>query len=237
MTTKTLRTVLGVAFVAVLLGLGLLGRLTGTNTGPAPRTGNGTDEQAETETAAGSTADIPSADADQPRPDDPVRISGDGFARTELGARAAAVSYLEATEEIVALTPAEAADAQRSISTTASAERLAGQVEEQMVNLAARTPQGVQVWLAPMEARSTEIDGGYEVSIWYAEVVAIGTATAVDNWRTITYTLLWENSTWLIEDTGSVVGPVPARGGGLIITPPSMLVSLLAAFDDQGLVP
>ena len=158
-------------------------------------------------------------------------------ARNEVGARAAAVMYLEATEEIVHLSPEQAGEVQRSMSTDAAAERLGGEVEEQMTRLVAQSPQGVQVWLAPLEARSVEIDGGYEVSIWYAEVVAIGTSATVDNWRTVTYVLMWERDTWLIDDKTSVEGPVPTRSGGLVVTPPSTLISILTQFDDAGLTP
>ncbi len=228
MTTKTLRTVLGLAFVGALIGLGVLGRFQ-DNTADRPNA----ELTGETASAAAPSTSPPAVEIDAAAMEG-FEPASTGFERSELGARAAAVAYLEVTEDVVALTPAEAAEAQRSISTAASADRLAGEVEEQMVALIAQSPQGVRVWLAPMEARSVEIDGGYEVSIWYAEVVAIGTATVVDNWRTITYVLLWEDETWLIDDTVSVLGPVPARGA-LTVTPPATLVSLLSTFDDEGL--
>jgi hypothetical protein len=160
-----------------------------------------------------------------------------GFGRSEAGARRAAVAFLEATEDIVHLTPAEAAEAQRAISTTSAGERLASEVEQQMTDLRERTPQGVEVWIAPMNARSRESLDGYSVSVWYAEVVAVGTAIAVDNWRTVTYSLVWERNTWLIDEQTSIEGPVPSRAGGLTVTPPSTLLSILSDFNDDQLTP
>ena len=105
------------------------------------------------------------------------------------------------------------------------------------MDLIAQAPQGVQVWVAPMEARSIAIGDGFEVSIWYAEVVALGTDSTFDNWRTVTYSLVWERNTWLIDDSVSIVGPVPSRSTGLSATPPAFLVSTLSLFDDEGLAP
>lgn len=183
-----------------------------------------------------------STDVEPSDPPDPAlfvrpRVIADdvGFGRSEVGARRAAVAFLEATEDIVHLTPAEAAETQRAISTAAAGERLASEVEEQMTDLLARTPQGVEVWIAPMNARSSESLDGYSVSIWYAEVVAFGTAIAVDNWRTVTYSLVWERKTWLIDEQTSIEGPVPSRAGGLTVTPPATLLSILSDFNDEHL--
>ncbi len=88
-----------------------------------------------------------------------------------------------------------------------------------------------------MVARSIAVGDGFEVSIWYAGVIAIGTDSTFDNWRTVTYSLVWERDTWPIEDSVSIVGPVPSRSAGLTVTPPAALVSTLGLFDDGGLTP
>lgn len=236
MSTRTLRIALAGAFTVVLVVLAMIGRL---NDDPASAEAQLAQLPVPTPAAGGPVSEAEEQAANQPGTalSLPPGDAGSGFARSELGARTAAVVYLEATEDIVHLTPVEAAQAQRDVSTAAAADRLANEVEEQMVELVARAPQGVQVWLAPMEARSTAIGDGFEVSIWYAEVVAVGTAVAVDNWRTVTFGLVWENDTWLIDSKSSVVGPVPGRGSGLVVTLPATLVSILGAYDDTGLTP
>lgn len=236
MSTRTLRIAVAGAFTAVLVVLAVIGRINDEPASP--------EAQLAQQPVPAPATDSPVSEGEEPatnQPDTAPSMSpsdaGSGFVRSELDARTAAVVYLEATEDIVHMTPADAANAQRSVSSAASADRLADEVEEQMADLVAQAPQGVEVWLAPMEARSTELNGGYEVSIWYAEVVAVGTAIAVDNWRTVTFTLVWENDTWLIDAKSSVVGPVPSRGSGLVVTPPATLVSILGAYDDTGLTP
>lgn len=235
MTSRTLRIVLASALIGVLMVVALLGRF------------RNPDRSAESATPTTEPVAPLSVEVEFETPDlmvdDSVIVTRElpveltRFTRDEMGARTAAVAYLEATEDVIAMTPAQAAAAQRAISTDASADRLAARVEEEMVDVIALTPQGIRVWVAPMEARSVAVDDGYEVSIWYAEVIAIGTDSTFDNWRTVTYSLVWEHDTWLIDDSVSVVGPVPSRSAGLAVTPPAALVSTLALFDDEGMVP
>jgi len=238
MSTRSVRVTLAAAFAVVLVVLAVIGRATNNTSTEAEAAA--TQPQPSADAGGVSTVVEPEArllDAADPQPGDQPSVAGTGFERTELGARTAAAVYLEATEEIVHMTPTDAAQAQRDISTAAAGDGLAAEVEEQMIDLVAQTPQGLELWLAPMEARSIETPDGYEVSIWYAEVVAVGTAAAVDNWRTITFKLVWENDTWLIDSKVSVVGPVPGRGSGLVVTPPATLVSILGTYDDNGLTP
>ena len=85
-----------------------------------------------------------------------------GFLRTEAGALAAAVSYLEATEEAVTLTPADAAAAQSAIATAEFADEFAADTEQRMTELVEAVPGGITLRLAPIEARSVA-DGDIEV--------------------------------------------------------------------------
>lgn len=233
MSTRTVRLALGGAFALTLVAVALMDRPNDpADVAPA----NNVDTVAPAPPQAERVRDESPQTQDIPDIAEPALPSAQ-FARNEAGVRAAAVMYLEATEEIVHLSPEQAGEFQRAMSTDAAAVRLGGDVEEQMTRLVTQSPQGVQVWLAPLEARSIEIDGGYEVSIWYAEVIAIGTSATVDNWRTVTYVLMWERGTWLIDDKTSVEGPVPTRSGGLLVTAPSTLISILTQFDDAGLTP
>lgn len=233
MSTRTIRIVLGMAFLGVLLGISILGGRSDDQAQPVAPQPATSDTDDPTPTPADTTGSSELVEAT----DSPSAPTDAESERTEAGARRAAISYLESTERIVELTPTEAADAQRAISTAASGDRLAAEVETQMIDMQSRTPQGLAVWIAPITARSVETPDGYVVSVWYAEVVAVGTAIAVDNWRTITYSLVWEANTWLIDEQSSTEGPVPSRSGGLTVTPPSTLVAILSEFSDDQVVP
>ena len=63
---------------------------------------------------------------------DPVVDDDPRFHQDEAGARAAAVAYLELTEEAVSMTPAEAAALQRSIATADFAEEFGADTEQKM---------------------------------------------------------------------------------------------------------
>ncbi len=157
--------------------------------------------------------------------------------QTEAGARVAAVRLLEVTESIVQLSPADAAAAQRSLSTQLSGGRLAAEVEEQMIDLVASAPGGITLWVTPLSARSAASDDGFDVSIWYAEVLAIDSTTVVDNWRTVTYSLAWEDGGWKVDDMVSLSGPVPTRSASLVPTSASAVGALLSGYSDDGLTP
>jgi len=160
-----------------------------------------------------------------------------GFPRTEQGAVHAAVALLEATEDVVSMSPTEAGDTQRLVSTAASADRLAGEVEAQMVNLQTQAPQGIEIWIAPIEARSSGGGDAFDVSIWYTQVVAIGADTAVDKWTTVTYSMRWEDGTWKMDSSVSVPGPTPARNPSRVPTAASALVGILSGYSDEALTP
>ena len=148
----------------------------------------------------------------------------------------AAVRLLEVTETVVGLSPTEAAEVQRALSTDEAGDRLAAEVEAQMVDLWAELPTGLDVRVAPIEARTTKIDTGWMVSIWYVEILTIGSELVLDRWQTVTYTLVWEHKTWKIAERVSVPGPVPTPSQ---TTPTTAVaaIGLLGGFDDTGLIP
>lgn len=152
--------------------------------------------------------------------------------RSEKGALLAAERYLESTEKAPELGPKAAANAQRAISTGASADRLAGEVESVLTELLEVYPQ-VRIRIAPIESRITPEGAGWRVSIWYVETYTLDDIV-VDDWRTVTYMLLWERDQWLIDTLVSVRGPVPARSVHLEPTAASQFEQLLDGFTDDG---
>jgi len=237
-TPLRLRVLIGLAVVALLAVFAIVGgdetpeslpsaspdEVTGDTTiqTPAPANGGGRQEAPVLE---GSGVSVEAA-----RP-----VVEGGYPHTEQGAIQAAVALLEATEEVVSMSPTDAAQTQRLVSTAASADRLAEEVEAQIISLQTQAPQGIEIWIAPIEARSTAVGDGYDISIWYTQVVAIGTDAAVDNWTTVTYSMRWEDNSWKMDSSVSVPGPTPARRGNQTPTTASALVGILIGFSDEGL--
>jgi hypothetical protein len=146
------------------------------------------------------------------------------------------VWLLELSEDAVEASPEEAAAIQRAVSTSGSADRLAGEVETAMRELVARAPAGVEVWVAPISARSMPVGEGWEVSIWYVQVLAVGTQMTAESWHTATYLLEWEAGTWKTADVAATDGPTPGTGPNAAQpTPPVELVGVLAGYDDADL--
>lgn len=157
--------------------------------------------------------------------------------RSELGARQAAVSFLELTEEVVSMPPPDAARLQRSISSGGSADRLAVEVEDKLSAIQAEVPDGVVVHVAPISTRATVRGEGWEVAIWYAQVVVYGHEIAFEQWNTATYVLVWEGGGWRMDALDSTAGPNPSRPAAVVATPVLELLSVLAGFDDEGMFP
>jgi hypothetical protein len=223
MSTTRRTIVLGVCGVVVvaLLGLAVFGR--------------GGSSHSDTSQALRSPSVVAAPVAD---PSPPARTAGTAgsWPRSELGARQAAVSFLELTEKAVSMNPTAASSLQRSISSARSADRLAGDVEEKLIGIQAQVPDGLVVHVAPVAARATARGDGWDVAIWYAQVVIYGREVAVEAWTTATYALVWEGDTWRMDALVSMPGPVPTRPATLTPTPVAQLLSTISGFDDEGLV-
>ena len=151
---------------------------------------------------------------DSPGPSETTTVDNDEpqFHQDEAGARAAAVAYLELTEEAVSITPAEAAAMQRSIATTDFAEEFGADTEQKMVELTQTVPGGVILRVAPIEVRSVADGDDWLVSVWYAQAITMVGDAVVDDWRTASYRMRWEAGTWKIAAFSSQRGPTPGRG-------------------------
>lgn len=158
-----------------------------------------------------------------------------GFDRTELGARRAAVAYLEMTEVAVELAPADAGALAAGMASVGYRDQHAQDTEAAMVELAETVPAGIRLRLAPIAARSAPAGDGWEVAVWFVEAITIGTDGVVDDWRTATYRLVWEDDTWKIDSFDSVRGPMPGRGTQPASETPSGFEAVLSGFTDEGL--
>ena len=164
-----------------------------------------------------------------------VLVPGTRFERTEVGARAAAVAYLEATEEVVALAPADAASIQRTIATADFAVEFGEDAEQRMAELIAAVPGGITLRVAPIAARSVADGEDWLVSVWYVQAITLVGEGVVDDWRTANYRMRWEDNTWLIGSFESNRGPIPGRGSQPASATPIEFEAILSGYSDDGL--
>ncbi len=149
----------------------------------------------------------------------------------------AAVRFLELTEDVVQVSPEAGAEMQRSIASENASDRLATEVSDLLTQLQTDVPEGVAVHLAPLSLRSAETSTGWDVSIWYVEVIVYGDQLAVEQWRTATYSLVDENGEWRMDDLESSDGPVPTRPASVVGWSATSLTSAVDGFDDEVLLP
>ncbi len=149
----------------------------------------------------------------------------------------AAVRFLELTEVVVKMTPAEAAQVQRSVASAASAERLATSVLVTMADLQAEFPEGIDVDIAPLGVSSEPVGDAWLVEVWYAAVAVYGEIAAVERWETATYRVVLEDGEWRMDDLVTVEGPVPIRPDTLFATPTDVFIAGTARFSDEAISP
>lgn len=149
----------------------------------------------------------------------------------------AAVRFLEMTEDVVQLSPGAGAEMQRSIASKDASERLATEVSDLLTQLQTDVPEGVVVHLAPLSLRSVETSTGWDVSIWYVEVIVYGDQLALEQWRTATYSLVDEEGAWRMDDLESSDGPVPTRPASVVGWSANSLGTAVEGFDDEVLLP
>ena len=223
----------------VVIGGALLARVLGGGEGPTESLPAAVASDAAVDTTSSS---LPNSDGATPvvseeLPDQvslPALDLGGAFPRTELGAREAAIFYLEGTEEAVQMSPSEAATAQRSIATANYADVFEADTEQRMLELTAAIPNGIVVRVAPVEAQSIEDGDDWLVSVWYAQAITIADETVVDDWRTVHYRMQWEGGTWKVADFRSERGPMPGRGTQPPSASPGQFEAILSGFSDEG---
>ncbi len=115
--------------------------------------------------------------------------------------------------------------------------RLAAEVFEQLSTIAAEVPEGVAVEVAPIGVSSTQRGDGWDVSIWYVEVIVYGDQLAVEQWRTATYLLVWEDGGWRMDGLESAAGPVPTRPASVLSSPTQAVSAAVETMNDPGSAP
>lgn len=229
-TPKRTVVVLGVATITTGAVL-MLGRSAETDGQSSPSSVSPVD----TATAEASAPVSGPIEIDEPVIADQVDWEPLEFERSVEGARSAAITYLESTEEAVTLSPEQAAVGARSMASAAFQDEFAADTEARMAELRESIPAGITLRLAPIETRVSADGDSWQVSVWFVEAITVGTDAVVDDWRTASYRLVWEDGTWKIDEFASERGPMPGRGSQPASESPSGFEALLSGFDDEGL--
>ena len=216
--------------VALMLGLVIIGMAAGISL--AKDVPPAADEPSLMTTAPGTVVEPPQIDVAL------APIAPEGLVEVERptgieSPELAAVRFLELTEEVVLLSPEAGAELQRSISSVSETDSLVKEVFDLLTQLKTDVPEGVVVHVAPLGVDSVETASGWDVSIWYVEVIIYGDQLAVEQWRTATYSLVEENGEWRMAALESSDGPVPTRPASAVGWSASSLISAIVRFDDE----
>ena len=140
-----------------------------------------------------------------------------GFARSEEGARAAAIAYATASQRWLYMTDEQITAAVGAIAAAEAAQALTREVLAE-VGLArdglGRSPGRVWWLVRPLawrvQAYSPE---RARVSVWTVTVLsAADVAVPQSDWLTVTVELVWESGDWRAEAVGDRPGPTPLVG-------------------------
>ena len=78
-----------------------------------------------------------------------------------------------------------------------------------MIELTQTIPGGIILRIAPIEVRSVADGDDWLVSVWYAQAITMVGEAVVDDWRTASYRMRWEEGTWKIADLQLRAWPDP----------------------------
>ncbi len=148
------------------------------------------------------------------------------------GAADAAGDYVRALGAMVAMDPAAALAAQRSLASSAAGDELVADLAAKLARLHRAFPPGSLTYrVAPLAVRTMEESpDAVRADVWYAGVVSGPDLAPYEEWVTESYRLVWERHDWRVAAQASVPGPRPDPGRQ---TPdaPGELVARLAGFE------
>ena len=162
-----------------------------------------------------------------------------GFARTQSGARDAAIAYVQLGDLLLSLDPSAADDVLRRVASRDSSDQfvqseLAGFT--QLRNALGRGSGPIRLRVGVV---ATRVDAFSEdrarVRLWRVAVLSRdGMTNPGEQWATVTYDLVWEQGNWKIWSETNVPGPDPAATASHLATP-SELEAALAGFEPVGM--
>lgn len=158
-----------------------------------------------------------------------------GFAHSEAGARAAAITYATASQRWMYFDDDGVDGAVRAIASSAASARLIVEVGDEV--RAAReglSGSAGRVWwiVRPLATRiESHRRDAARVSVWVVSVLsAADVAMPQSDWRTLTLELVWEEGDWRVDAIRDSAGPTPMLGPRDRPWPPELLDESLDGF-------
>ncbi len=143
-----------------------------------------------------------------------------GFARSEAGARAAAVAYVLTGQVLIDLPATAVDDAVRAISSTGSADVQVATTAQQLDRLRAVLAPGTGPTTYIQAVLATRVNAfardRADVSVWNVGVLSrVGVATPQAGWSTSVFDLVWERGDWKVWSETITPGPAPILNAGV----------------------
>lgn len=161
-----------------------------------------------------------------------------GYARSEEGARAAAVGYVRTGQLMLDASPAGVRAATQAMSAQGAAE---GQLRDLSGRLAV-VGRNLEGATGPVIYRqgvlATRVDAyspdRARVSVWHVGVLsAPGVAPPQSGWATSSFELVWEDGDWKVWSESVVPGPAPVLNDDVAPASASQLEADLSGFGPQ----
>lgn len=142
-----------------------------------------------------------------------------GFARSHVGARAAAVSYVMTGQTLIDMPPTRVTDAVQMMAAAASAYRQVDDANEELGQLRDVLAEGSGPIRYLQSVLATRIDAfsrnRARVSVWSVGVLSrFGAAQPQAGWTTSTFELVWERGDWKVWSENIAPGPTPSLNAG-----------------------
>lgn len=162
-----------------------------------------------------------------------------GFARSESGARDAAIAYVQLGDLLLSLDPTAAEATLHRIASADSREQFAQSALAgfaQLRNALGRGSGTIRLRVGIIAARVDAFSADRaRVSLWRVAVLSRdGMTNPGEQWATVTYDLVWEQGDWRIWSETDIPGPDPAATASKLATP-SELEAALAGFKPVGM--
>jgi len=162
-----------------------------------------------------------------------------GFARTQNGARDAAIAYVQMGDLVLSLDPSAAAGVLRRVASRESSDEF---VQSELFGFA-QLRDALGRGSGPIRLRvgvvATRVDAfspdRAEVRLWRVAILSRdGMTNPGEQWAMVIYDLVWEQGDWKIWSETDVPGPDPAASSSQLATP-SELEAALAGFEPVGM--
>ncbi len=192
-----------------------------------------------TDSSNGAPTEPPQSGEDQDRGPGPWTIDDDGipmgFARTRVGAVAAAASYVATGQALLDLPPTQLPRAIRRFASTETAERQIAVLTDQLDAVRDVLSAGKGRTRYLQAALATRLESFNEdrasVAVWSIGVLwRSGAADPQAGWTTSVFDLVWEDDTWKVWAETITSGPAPAPNGGTAPVDATELDRLLAGY-------